>query len=212
MSSERKLLSGHAFLCLLGASPVGNLVQNQKRLFSATQATNPVLLEHLFHIFCKRRCIIFFLYESTSFFRFDTVITFSNSIYDYEHAFPRKKNIRIPAGHNYFLTVDEGGNCISFSLRSFLEKEKREGENLQKMKLLPILIGSSGIFASNGTTEAPVGSFEVEKPCDGESFGAAAEIKLANETEVEEIQLVLDGFNLKAAKEREANILFRKYF
>jgi hypothetical protein len=105
------------------------------------------------------------------------------------------------------LTVDEGINCTSFSLRSFLEsssleKEKREEENLQKMKLLPILLGSSGILAQNGTTEIPVESFEVEKPCDGESFGAAAEIKLANETEIEEIQLALDDFTLKAAKER----------
>ena len=181
-------------------SPVGNLVQIQKRPFSATQATNPVLLEHLFLIFCILRCINCF-FNNTAFFVEQKI----SSIYDYEYAFPGKKNIRIPAGHNYFLTVDEGINCTSFSLRSFLEKEKREEENLQKMKLLPILLGSSGILAQNGTTEAPVESFDVDKPCDGESIGAATEIKLANETEVEEIQLMLDELTLKAAKEREAN-------
>ena len=71
------------------------------------------------------------------------------------------------------------------------------------MKLLPILLGSSGIFAQNETTQAPLESVTVEKPCNSENIGAGVEIKLENETEVEEIQLQMEDFTLKAAKERE---------
>lgn len=111
-----------------------------------------------------------------------------------------------PAGHNYVLTEHGRRNCTSFLRDPFLEKEKRVEENLQKMKLLPIFLGSSGIFAQNGTTEAPINNVVVDKPCDSEAVGAAVEIELANETEVEQIQLELKDFTLKAAKERETKL------
>ncbi|CAG5091310.1 Oidioi.mRNA.OKI2018_I69.PAR.g12962.t2.cds [Oikopleura dioica] len=68
------------------------------------------------------------------------------------------------------------------------------------MKLLPILLGSSGIFAQNETTQAALESTTVEKPCNSENIGSGLEIKLENETEVEEIQLQMEDFTLKAAK------------